>query len=101
MIRCLRHSRMISSTNKAGDRQVDGTDRHQPSGSHALKRGESIGFFGGIGAQDEVGEFLFSFFQLLLLFGFAQVWIDADIVLALVFAEVEDFKGTVVFSIGF
>ena len=36
-----------------------------------------------------------------LLLGFAQVRVDADIVLALVFAEVEDREGAVVFSIGF
>ena len=43
----------------------------------------------------------FSFFQLFLLFGFPQVRIDADIVLALVFAEVENLKSTVVIAIGF
>ena len=36
-----------------------------------------------------------------LLLGFAQVRVDADIVLTFVFTEVEDFEGAVVFSIGF
>ena len=36
-----------------------------------------------------------------LLFGFPQVRIDADIVLALVFAEVENLKSAVVIAIGF
>ena len=45
---------------QTGYRQVDGTDRHQPPGSHALEGGETIGFFGGIGTKNEVDEFLFS-----------------------------------------
>ena len=36
---------------QAGDRQVDGTDRHQPPGSHTLEGGETVGLLGGIGAQ--------------------------------------------------
>ena len=43
----------------------------------------------------------FLLYQLFLLFFLAQVWIDTDIVLTLIFAEVENFKGAVVFAVGF
>ena len=62
---------------------------------------EAIGLFGAVGAQDQVYERGFLFFQLLLLFRLAQVWIHADVMLAFVLAQVEDSKGAVVFAFGF
>ena len=64
-----------------------------------MKGGEVVGFFGGVSAEDEVDKRLFLLFQLLLLLCLAQVWIDADEVLTLVLAEIEDFKGAVVYPI--
>ena len=66
-----------------------------------MEGGKAVGLFGAVGAQDQVNEGGFLFRQLLLLFRFAQVGVYADIVLALVLAQVEDFKGTVVLALGF
>ena len=53
-----------------------------------------------VGPQDQVEERRFLFLQLLLLLRLAQVGVDADVVLALVLAQVEDFKGAVVLALG-
>ena len=65
-----------------------------------MERIEAGGLFGAIGAQDQINEGGFLFFQLLLLFRFAQVGVHADVMLALVLAQVEDFKGAVIFAFG-
>jgi hypothetical protein len=65
-----------------------------------VKGGKAVGFFGAVGAQDEVEEGGFLGLQLLLLFGLAQVGVDADVVLALVFPQVEEFKGAIVPTLG-
>ena len=61
-----------------------------------MKGGESVHLFGAVGPQDQGQESLFPGRKLGLLLGLAQVRIDAHVVLALVFAEVQDFKGAVV-----
>ena len=43
----------------------------------------------------------FPFYGLLLLLSLAQIWIDTDIVLTLVLAKIEDFKGAIVFAVRF
>jgi hypothetical protein len=48
-------------------RQVDRPDRHQPPGLLAVEGGEAVGLLGPVGAQDQVEEGGFLFFQLLLL----------------------------------
>ena len=85
---------------QARHRQVDRPHRHQPPGLLAVEGGEALGLFGAVGAQDQVEEGGFLFLQLLLLFGLAQVGVDADVVLALVLAQVEDFEGAVVLAFG-
>ncbi|MBT9177525.1 MAG: hypothetical protein DDT20_01859 [Firmicutes bacterium] len=66
-----------------------------------MEGGKAVGLLGAVGAQDEVNEGGFLFRQLLLLFRLAQVGVDADVVLALVLTQVEDFKGAVVLACGF
>jgi len=66
-----------------------------------VKGVEAIHLFGAVGTQDEVEKGSFSFLKLLLLFCLAQVGVDADVVLTLVFAEVENLKGTVIFACTF
>ena len=86
---------------QARHRQVDWPHRHQPPGLLAVEGGKTVSLFGAVGAQDEVNKGGFLFRQLLLLFRFAQVGVDADVVLALVLAQVEDLKGAVVLAFGF
>jgi hypothetical protein len=62
---------------------------------------KAIGLFSPVGAQDQVQEGGFLFCQLLLLLRLPQVGVDADVMLALVFAQVKDFKGAIVLAFGF
>lgn len=57
-----------------------------------MERVEARGFFGAVGPEDQIQKCGFFFGELPLLFGFAEVWIDADVVLPFVFAEIEDFE---------
>jgi hypothetical protein len=65
-----------------------------------LEAGEASHGFGLIGLEDEGKKIGFFLAELLLLLFFAQVGVDADVVGAFVAAEVEDFKGAVVFAFG-
>jgi hypothetical protein len=63
--------------------------------------GKAVDLLGAVSAQDEGDEGGFFGRELLLLFFLAQVGVDADEVLTLVFAQVEDLEGAVVFAGGF
>ena len=91
---------MISSTNSRVNRQINRADRDQPPGALAVEGGETIGLLRPVGAQDQVQERRFLRRELLLLLLLAQVGVDADEMLSLVLAEVENFEGAVVFSFG-
>jgi len=54
-----------------GHRQVHRPHRHQPPCLLAVEGVEAIGLFGAVGAQDQIDEGGFLFFQLLLLFRLA------------------------------
>ena len=66
-----------------------------------MKSIKAISLFGAVGTQDQINKGGFFFFQLFLLFCFAQIGIDADIVLALILAQVEDFKSPIILAFGF
>jgi len=53
---------------------------------------ETLSSFGAIGTQDQIYEGGFLLLQLYLLLDVAQVGVDADVMLALVLSEIEDFK---------
>src|SRR5262249_45204108 len=52
-----------------------------------------LGFVCGENQRYEILFFLRNLFLFVL---FAEIWVDADVVLALVLAEIEDFKGAIV-----
>jgi hypothetical protein len=60
---------------------------------------ETLGLLGAVGPQDQVKEGSFFFCQVLLLLVFTQVGVHSDVMLALVLAQVENFKGAVVLAL--
>ena len=81
-------------------RQIYRPDCDQPSSLLAVERGKASRLLRAVGPQDQVEERRFFFFQLLALLFFAQVGVDADVVLAFIFAQIENFKGTIVLALG-
>lgn len=89
---------MISSTNSRVIGRLTGpTATSRP----AVERSEPVHLFGPVGPQDQVQKRGFFFFELFLLLLLAEVRIDADVVLPLVLAQVQDLEGPVVASLGF
>jgi hypothetical protein len=86
---------------QARHRQINRPHRDKPTGLLAVEGNKALGLFGAVRAQYKVDEGGFFFFQLLSLFRFAKVGVDADVVLALVLAQVENFKRAVVLAFGF
>ncbi len=68
------------------------TDTHQPSSFLSVESRKTVGFLRVICAKNEIEEVRFFLGELLLLLCFAEIGIHADIVLAFVFAEIENFE---------
>lgn len=83
---------------EAGDGQVDGADRHEAPRLLALEALEIFDGFGLVRLQNERYEVLFLLFELFLPLLLAEVHVDADVVGALVLAEVEHFEGAEVLA---
>ncbi len=85
---------------EARHRQVHRPDGHEAPRPLAVEAGEALGLLRAVGPQDQVEEGRFLHFKLLSLFLLAQVRVHADVVLALVLAQVENFEGAVVLALG-
>ena len=76
-------------------RQVDRADDDEPARFLAVKRAQVLDLLRLVRLENERDELGFLGGELFLLFFLAQVRIDADVVLAFVFAEIEDFEGAI------
>ena len=59
-----------------------------------MERREARRLLRAVGAQDQIEKRSLLFFDLLAMLFFTQVRVDADVVLPLVLAQIEDFKGS-------
>jgi len=81
---------------ETSNRQIHRADDDHAAGLFAVKRFEAGGPFCFVGSQDQREEIGLFGFELLVLFFFAQVGVDADEVLPFVTAEVENLKSAIV-----
>ena len=66
-----------------------------------MKTFEVFDRFCSVGMENKGNKIFFLLLKLLLALLFAEVGVDADVMRAFVFTEVEDFEGTEIFTLGF
>ena len=64
-----------------------------------MEGGEALNPFRPVGPQDQVNKSGFFLLKLLVLLGFTQVGVDANVVLALVLAQIQNLKGPVALAL--
>ena len=80
--------------------QIHRTNGNQPPCLLAVECGKAIGLLSPICLQNQVKEGRFLLCKLLLLLCLTQIWIHSNIVLAFVFAKIQNLEGAVVLAAG-